>query len=199
MRNKIISACLAASLVMPVLALAQSADEAVVRCGGLAGTRCPTKGYKCTLEGDYPDALTKCVKEEARPAPIPVNKRPKAERVEYLKRSAQTQHNRTETAIDKLAVMVDRIEAYAAKLQERGVDTSSVVPSIESAKTTKEEIKAMLSELRARYEAIDPESDDVRTTVQAFMSEMKNIKKKLIEFHRMLMSIVKQLKSLERK
>src|SRR3989344_8466058 len=35
-------------------------------CGGIAGIACP-EGYKCQLEGKYPDAGGKCVKEEEKP------------------------------------------------------------------------------------------------------------------------------------
>lgn len=31
-------------------------------CGGIAGVECP-ESYKCQLEGNYPDASGKCVKE----------------------------------------------------------------------------------------------------------------------------------------
>lgn len=31
-------------------------------CGGFAGTLCPTE-YNCKLEGNYPDAGGKCIKE----------------------------------------------------------------------------------------------------------------------------------------
>ena len=31
-------------------------------CGGIAGIQCPT-GYQCQLEGNYPDAGGKCVKD----------------------------------------------------------------------------------------------------------------------------------------
>ncbi len=35
----------------------------VVFCGGLAGTPCPTSGYICESEGDFPDAGTYCKKD----------------------------------------------------------------------------------------------------------------------------------------
>ena len=33
-----------------------------VFCGGFAGIECPTFGYTCTREGNYPDAGTNCTK-----------------------------------------------------------------------------------------------------------------------------------------
>ena len=36
-------------------------NDDVIYCGGIANIPCPTEGYSCTLEGNYPDAATVCV------------------------------------------------------------------------------------------------------------------------------------------
>lgn len=40
----------------------KDADDTVF-CGGFAGTSCPTDGYDCEPEANYPDAMTICKRQ----------------------------------------------------------------------------------------------------------------------------------------
>lgn len=45
-------------------AILQTYNFSDIVCGGFAGLPCPTTGYKCEAEGNFPDAATICKKEQ---------------------------------------------------------------------------------------------------------------------------------------
>lgn len=119
-------------------------------------------------------------------------------RAKALKRLADTQYKRTENAIRKLSDLIGKIDKKVATLQDRGVDVSSLSAPISEAKNMKAEAEALLSDLKDKYNSIDPASTNPKRQVQDFMNGMKALKKKLVELHRSLMDIVKELRKLEK-
>lgn len=122
----------------------------------------------------------------------------KTDRVSGLKRVALTQARRTEKALNHLSEMITKIEGAIKVLKDRGADVSSLQTSLDKAKTLKSEAESMLAELKSKHTAIDPEGTEPKRQVQAFQTEMNGIKKKLIELHRALKDIVKQMRSLDK-
>lgn len=47
----------------PIVVPVQKDDAVEFFCGGLAGIPCPTTGYTCKAEGNFPDAGTYCKKD----------------------------------------------------------------------------------------------------------------------------------------
>jgi uncharacterized phage infection (PIP) family protein YhgE len=117
-------------------------------------------------------------------------------RVDALKALAGAQVNRTENAIRKLEALIDKIQKVITALTDRGIDASAQQASLDKAKNLKLEIQTTLADLKAKQSSISSEGTESKRQVQVFMTAMNEIKKKLIELHRSLAGIIKELRKL---
>ncbi len=138
------------------------------------------------------------IKDQARQRLDEAKAQGREARIQALKHLAEAQVDRTEKAIRRLEGLISKIESAMNALQERGVDTSALAASLDKAKSLKSEALAMLADLKTKYSSIDPALPEPRRQVQAFLTGMNQLKKKLIELHRSLVDIVKQIRSLDK-
>ena len=113
-----------------------------------------------------------------------------------VSRLMETQVNRSNKMIEKLGQMIEKIEKVKDRLAEAGSDVSAIEDKIAKAKALKTESERLLAEAKSKHESLEG-SETPRQSVKEFMTAMNNVKKKLIELHRNLVSIVKDLRALE--
>jgi uncharacterized protein YukE len=121
----------------------------------------------------------------------------RANRLMALKRLMQAQINRSEKAIGRLQGLIERIEARRDKLEEKGAVMTEIDALIVTAKTQKTAAETALAKAKTDLAALE-DSETPKQAVRTFMTSMKDLKKKLIELHRSLKAIVKEMKETER-
>lgn len=112
-----------------------------------------------------------------------------------LKNSMAVHINRMQHAINKLQNIIDRIDGAVSKLNEQGVDTSSVDSLVTQAKDEKAEAIRLLDDAKAKHAAI-LESEHPREAVTEFISSLRALKSQLVKLHGTLVETVRTLKSL---
>lgn len=103
--------------------------------------------------------------------------------------------NRFRAAITRFTHITERLESRREKMEERRIDTSSVVPLIEEAKNMRTQAEATMEELKAKYESLlDGErtggiSEEARAIAQT-------LKKETGDLHAQLKEIASALRAL---
>ena len=119
----------------------------------------------------------------------------RVKRLAKLKNSMARHINRMQRVINRLQNIIDRIEGARDKLNDRGIDTSSVETLVSQAKAEKAEAVRLLDDAKAKHAAIT-DSENPRESVKAFISSLRSLKDQLIQLHKTLQSIVPILKRL---
>ncbi|MBI2625382.1 MAG: hypothetical protein HYW70_03570 [Candidatus Nealsonbacteria bacterium] len=95
--------------------------------------------------------------------------------------------NRFRSAAARFDHILGRLESRTQKLQEKGIDVSSVTPLIEEAKNMSVQNRAKLEELKAKYESLlegeNPQGigEEARQIAQELKTETENLHAKLKE------------------
>jgi chromosome segregation ATPase len=118
----------------------------------------------------------------------------RSQRVAMMKKLMQNQINRSEKALGRLEQIISRIESRREKLEGSGADLTAIDALIEQAKVQKQEADDALNKAKTDLENIDENNLELRKAVQTFMGSMRVLKKELIDLHRALKNIVKEMR-----
>ena len=102
---------------------------------------------------------------------------------------------RYKAAIARFGHILERLESRTQKLQDRGIDVSSVTPLIEEAKNMQVEAEAKLEELKAKYEEL-LQGDDPKKVGELAKEIALEIKQEIKILHDKLREILSALKAL---
>ncbi|MGE5297759.1 MAG: hypothetical protein ACM3KM_01200 [Acidobacteriaceae bacterium] len=109
----------------------------------------------------------------------------------------QNQISRSDSALERMSAIYTKIETRKEKMDEQGLDTSSLTPLMEKAMTQKEKVAGMLETATTKLQAVKT-SAQPRKAAQEFLTANKDLKKALIELHQNLKDIVKAMIAIEK-
>lgn len=118
-------------------------------------------------------------------------------KVVALRKLSLVQMNRAEKSLARLAKIMTKVEARRTKLVGSASQLKVVDDLILKAKTQKSDAEKLLADAKADQLSLT-RSSDPKGTVKQFMAETKVLKKKMIELHRTMTGIVKEMKKLEK-
>jgi uncharacterized membrane protein len=122
----------------------------------------------------------------------------RVEKVMRVNRLAMNQFTRAQRALDRMAQVMGRLDSRRAKLATDGADLASVDALIVTAKKQQTDAQAALDKASTDLAAISS-SEDKKQAVQTFMRSMNDLKKKVIELHRSMMAIIKEMRKIDPK
>ena len=104
---------------------------------------------------------------------------------------------RFEAAIVRLERLITRIESRIAKIEENNedVDTGPITDQVNEAKSKLEEAKTELQEVKDNFEGLLV-SDEPQGRFLKESNNIRNIKKNLVEVHRILVHVIGDIKGL---
>ncbi|MBX4187857.1 MAG: hypothetical protein KW793_01840 [Candidatus Doudnabacteria bacterium] len=110
-------------------------------------------------------------------------------------RMMQNQINRAEKAMVRLENIITRIETRRDKIEDAGVNATTIDKLITDAKTQKDEAREALDTAKEALADIET-SDDPKTDIREFMVSIKALKKEMIDLHKGLKSVIKEMRRL---
>ena len=112
-----------------------------------------------------------------------------------IKALAENQISRSERALARLEQILERIESRRDKLAGEEVNLASIDALIAKARQQAEDIQENIDAAKAVLATGTAEtSEDPKKEVQTFMRSMNEIKKQLIDLHKTLNGIVKEMR-----
>lgn len=119
-------------------------------------------------------------------------------KVMMMRRLMGNQVTRSERAYERLSAILDKIETRRDKVAEKaGVNLTQADALIKKAQAQKVALKISLDKAVTAQAALKEESEDPAASVKAFMLSMKDLKTKIVEFHKTLHDAVQALKKAE--
>lgn len=115
--------------------------------------------------------------------------------VARIKEFFKKMHGKMVRAIAKEENLIGRIESRLAKLQAEGQDVTRIQIKVADAKAKLAKAKIDLAALDAKVTALN-QAQDQKQVVQSILTDVNNIKKQLIEVHRILQSTIPDIKGL---
>jgi ABC-type transporter Mla subunit MlaD len=106
----------------------------------------------------------------------------------------QAQIDRAQRAIDRLNQVIERVEARRAKMVGVTAKLTAVDAAIAQAKTDKAQAQAALDKAKTDLETFKTSTASPKPAAQAFMASMRTLKKELIELHRSLKTVLREMR-----
>ena len=118
----------------------------------------------------------------------------RATRVANMKKLMENQINRADRIVTKLDSVLEKIESRRDKLDTDGTDLSSVDSLIAKVEAQQDLVETALDKAKTDLAALEGATEP-GTSVRTFMKSMMDLKKKLIELHRLMMATLKEMRT----
>ncbi|MAG18076.1 MAG: hypothetical protein CL944_01220 [Candidatus Diapherotrites archaeon] len=121
----------------------------------------------------------------------------KNSKILLLKRVSRSLNAKMNGLTNKLGTFIERTSALAEKLNERGIDTSSIDSGIATLTQDASDLNALHASLRERLAGVESR-EDAREVLEEIHEELKEMNKKIIADFRLVKELFKELRELNR-